>query len=173
MHQGEELVAAPVESGAATRPSAESDENVDVLRTACWHCGAPYLNVRNDSCPHCHQPQEPPALIIPFPVGSVVLPASPTSVELGRAGEYGQLFAHHPNVSRRHATVTVDAAGEAWITPIPEAPNGTFVNDQEIIERTRIQQGDRIRFATDQGPHPGPVSSQIRQPRCTAGHLIE
>lgn len=103
-------------------------------------------------------------MIIPFPAGSVVLLAPAATAELGRAGEYGNLFAHHPNVSRHHARVTVDEAGQAWIAPVPAAPNGTFVNDREIFNRTRIQPGDRIRLATDQGPHPGPVSEGIRQP---------
>ena len=60
-------------------------------------------------------------------------------------------------MSRRHATASVDAQGDAWITPNPTAPNGTFVNGTEIRQRTQVQPGDRIRFATDQEPHPGPV----------------
>lgn len=158
-HQGEELVPVPEPTGAGTA-GPEHDER----GTVCWACQTPATDARNDTCTSCHQPLVPPALVIRFPTGSVVLPAGRSSAELGRAGEYGYLFARYPNVSRRHATVTVDEDGNAWLTPFPEAPNGTFVNGREIHERTRIGNGDQIRFATDRGPNPGPVSESISQP---------
>lgn len=67
-------------------------------------------------------------------------------------------------MSRRHATVSVDARGDAWITPFLEAPNGTFVNGREIDQRSPIRPGDTIRFATDRSPAPGPETESIRQP---------
>lgn len=136
----------------------------DALRTVCWRCGTQSAHAANDTCARCHESLVPPALVIDFPAGSVVLRDRLTSVVLGRAGRHGPVFASHPNVSRRHATVGVDEAGDAWITPIPEAPNGTFVNDQEIFARTVIGSRDHVRFATDREPLPGPVSERIRQP---------
>jgi pSer/pThr/pTyr-binding forkhead associated (FHA) protein len=107
----------------------------------------------------------PPALVIGFPDGRVVLRARQASAHLGRAGAYGHLFGRYPNVSRQHATVIVDGDGDVWIEPNPTAPNGTFVNDTEILTRTQVHPGDQIRFAADHGPHLGPVSTQIRQPQ--------
>lgn len=156
-HPGVELVPVPVRAGAAAPTSEER-------RAVCWACGTTATDARNDSCAACHRSLVPPALVITFPAGSVVLPAPRTSAELGRAGEYGHLFARHPNVSRRHATVSVDDEGRAWLTPFPEAPNGTFVNDREIHERTPVRAGDQIRFATDQGPNAGPTTESISQP---------
>lgn len=156
-HPGVELIPAP----ASAEPAAPEPEKP---RPACWSCGTRATHARNDTCASCHQSLVPPALVIKFPAGSVVLPARRTSAELGRAGEHGHVFARYPNVSRRHATVSVDEEGNAWLTPFPEAPNGTFVNGREIHERTRVQKGDQIRFATDQGPHVGPISELISQP---------
>ncbi|WP_157745749.1 FHA domain-containing protein [Micromonospora purpureochromogenes] len=152
-----------------TEPVAASEAEPETVAGAapapeCWSCGARATDSRNDRCTVCHQSLVPPALVISFPSGSVVLPARPSSTELGRAGEHGHMFARYPNVSRRHATVSVDEEETAWITPFPEAPNGTFVNGTEIHDRTRVRPGDQIRFATDQEPHVGPVSESIRQP---------
>lgn len=156
-HPGVELVPAPVRAGTAAPDATER-------RAVCWSCGTPATDARNDTCARCHQPLVPPALVIRFPAGSVVLPARGTSAELGRAGEHGHVFARYPNVSRRHATVGVDEDGNAWLTPFPEAPNGTFVNGVEIYERTAMRNGDQIRFATDRGPNVGPISESITQP---------
>jgi hypothetical protein len=139
----------------------DADRAEDAPRTDCWQCGHHQTDARNDICEQCKESLEPPVLLIDFPEGAVVLRERGTSAELGRAGEYGRLFAAYPNVSRRHASVSVDAAGDAWLTPYPEAPNGTFVNEVEIMEKRRLQPGDRIRFATDGEP---PVSGPVRQP---------
>lgn len=158
---GEELGPDPADTTG--RPAGAEPAHED-LPTTCWRCGAASAHAANETCAICHQPLVPPDLVIDFPAGSVVLRSRSTSVVLGRAGEYGQLFADHPNVSRRHATVGVDEASDPWIAPFPEAPNGTFVNGSEILCRTAIHPGDRIRFATDRAPHPGPASQPIRQP---------
>jgi hypothetical protein len=164
-HRGVELIPAPAatdpEPSAAPRPAPGPATEP---ATECWSCRARATDSRSDRCTACHHSLIPPALVIRFPSGSVVLPARRSSAELGRAGEHGHVFARYPNVSRRHATVNVDEDGNAWITPFPEAPNGTFVNGTEIRERTRVGTGDQIRFATDQEPHVGPVSESISQP---------
>jgi hypothetical protein len=156
-HPGVELVPPPVAAAPAAAEAAKAAE-------VCWSCGTRATEARNDTCTTCHQSLVPPALVIKFSTGTVVLPVRRTSAELGRAGEHSHVFDRYPNVSGRHALVSVDEDGNAWLTPFPEAPNGTFVNGREIHERTRVQHGDQIRFATDQGPHVGPISESITQP---------
>ncbi|MEU8314166.1 MULTISPECIES: FHA domain-containing protein [unclassified Micromonospora] len=163
-HPGEELVPAPAATDPVPAEAAPDTPTGAAPAPACWSCGARATDFRNDRCTVCHQSLVPPALVISFPSGSVVVPARRSSVELGRAGEHGHVFAGYPNVSRRHATVSVDEEGTAWITPFPEAPNGTFINGTEIHDRTRVRPGDQIRFATDREPHVGPISESIRQP---------
>lgn len=161
-HQGEELV-----PGTASAARAAPDEPADVAgqpRPVCWNCRARSPNAHSATCATCHESLVPPVLVVRFPRGAVIVQAAGESAELGRAGEYGHVFARHPNVSRWHATVSVDGQGDAWLTPNPNAPNGTFVNDVEIADRTRIGPGDRIRLATDRPPHPGPTSEPVRQP---------
>ncbi|GHJ48959.1 hypothetical protein Cs7R123_63010 [Catellatospora sp. TT07R-123] len=162
-HSGEELVAVP----AAAKEAGGDPEPADPARqrTACWSCGAQAVDATNRTCAACHEPLVPPALAIDFPGGRVEVRQRGTSAELGRGGTYGHVFARHRNVSRWHATVSVDEHGTAWLTPNPGAPNGTFVNGCEIFVRTPITPDDRIRFATDQGPDPGPVSASIRLPQ--------
>jgi len=161
-HPDEELGPAPVPPvpPVPVPPTAPPNE---ALRSVCWRCGTERQG-GNETCASCHESLVPPTLVIYFPAGPVILRERSMSAELGRAGRHGQVFAGHPNVSRRHATVGVDAAGDAWIAPIAEAPNGTFVNDEEIFSRSTIGPRDRIRFATDRGHYPGPVSERIRQP---------
>src|SRR4051794_8455079 len=171
VHPAEDLPAVRVDTAPKNQAADQSerprgDERVgdraeDTRPTQCWSCGHRQTDVRNDICEQCKESLMPPLLVIAFPEGKVVLRDRDTSVDLGRAGEYGRLFAAHPNVSRRHANVSVDADGDAWITPYPQAPNGTFVNDVEITEKQRVQPDARIRFATDREP---PVSAPIRQP---------
>jgi hypothetical protein len=162
LHPSEVLTPMPAEAEVASESEARDDRAEEIPRTTCWKCGHRQADTRNDICEECKESLIPPVLVIDFPEGAVVLRDRGAAAELGRAGDHGRLFAAYPNVSRRHALVSVDAAGAASITPYPEAPNGTFVNDVEIKEKRRLQPGDRIRFATDGEP---PVSSPIRQPR--------
>lgn len=157
-HPSTELTEVPESTGQAAEPDP------DERHSTCWSCGAWSTHADNDTCPECHESLVRPALVIDFPTGSVVLRDHSSSAVLGRAGDHGRIFAGYPNVSGRHALISVDEAGEAWLTPFPEAPNGTFVNDEEIQVRTAITPSDRVRFGTDQQPRPGPVSERIRQP---------
>jgi hypothetical protein len=162
LHPSEELVPLPAGPGDASRDTADDP---DRPRTVCWTCGTPSTDVTNATCSRCHESLVPPALAIDFPDGPVVVRTRGTSVEIGRAGTYGHVFARYPNVSRWHATISVDGQGDAWLTPNPAAPNGTFVNGSEIFDRTAVRPGDQIRFATDQGPNIGPGTERIRQPQ--------
>lgn len=165
-HPGAELVPPPPPTTAGGgEPQDSDDSEPDRPRTVCWKCGTRAVDATNDTCAKCHESLVPPALVIEFPDGPVVLTAPGMSADLGRAGTHGHVFARYPNVSRWHATVNVDGQGDAWITPNPAAPNGTFVNGQEVVHRTPLTPDDQLRFAAAEGPRLGPVSDRIRQPR--------
>ncbi|WP_344087974.1 FHA domain-containing protein [Luedemannella helvata] len=161
MHHGEALVPRPVETSAPP-PAAEDAARP---RKVCWNCGTTSPNETSRDCADCMESLIPPTLVIAFPAGRVVVSACGQSVDLGRAGQFSRVFDRYPNVSRWHATVSVDADGDAWLAPNPAAPNGTFLNDKEIMDRTPLRPGDRIRFATCEGPNIGPTSEPVRQPR--------
>lgn len=166
-HRGEELVSRP-DDWAEPAPddlSSKVDDEDNRPRSVCWSCGLRSPNAGNPDCLGCHESLVPPALVVEFPDGMVVVPRRGESVEVGRAGALSHIFERYPNVSRRHATIAVDEQGDAWLTPNPAAPNGSFVNGEEVTRQTRIGPGDQIRFATDREPSPGPRSRRIRQPR--------
>jgi hypothetical protein len=162
-HPGEELVPAPA-VGADDWPDPVAADPA-AQRQTCWKCGTRAENLTNDACAQCHESLVPPWLLIRFPRGLVLLRKCGTSAELGRAGMFSGVFGTYPNVSRQHATVSVDQAGDAWITPNPAAPNGTFVNNVEILQRTQLHPGDQLRLAGNQPPNFGPESEEIRQPQ--------
>lgn len=56
------------------------------------------------------------------------------------------LVLNDPFVSRRHALVTVDAAGEVTIQDL-NSTSGTFVNDERISGPRVLRSGDLVRFA--------------------------
>ena len=93
-------------------------------------------------------------LRIAFPTGNVEVPAG-TSLVLGRDPAQSLVaaaFARFDNVSRRHATVTVDDLGRAAIRD-EHSTNGTYVNDDRVLPGTevRLVDGDRVRLGADVG----------------------
>ena len=89
---------------------------------------------------------------VTFPTGNVDIPAG-TSVLLGRdpaESLVAAAFAGFDNVSRRHATVTVDDSGHATIRD-EGSTNGTYVNDDRVLPGidVRLVDGDTIRLAAD------------------------
>lgn len=68
----------------------------------------------------------------------------PTS--LGRSGENTHQF-HDATVSRRHAVLSYDSDGVAWLTDMGSS-NGTFVDGKKLTPNTptRIEQGSRIQL---------------------------
>ena len=91
-------------------------------------------------------------LRITFPAGNVEVPAG-TSVLLGRDPAESLLaaaFDQCENVSRRHASITVDDAGHATIRD-EHSTNGTFVNNDRLLPGTdvRLVDGDTVRLAAD------------------------
>ncbi len=136
---------------------------------ACPHCGARVPDRSDLWCLECRAPLpgtgqrriSPVVLRIAFPTGNVEIPAC-TSLLLGRDPAQSLVaaaFAHFDNVSRRHATVTVDDSGRATIRD-EGSTNGTFVNDDRAIPGTevRLVDGDRLRFGAD-------VTGEVYLPR--------
>jgi pSer/pThr/pTyr-binding forkhead associated (FHA) protein len=100
-------------------------------------------------------------LRIAFPTGNVEIPAG-TSLLLGRDPQESLVaaaFSGFENVSRRHATVTVDDSGHATITD-EGSTNGTFVNGDRIQPGSaiRLADGDLVRLAAD-------VTGEVLLPR--------
>ena len=97
-------------------------------------------------------PISPAVLRLAFPTGNVEVPAG-TSLLLGRdpaESLVAAAFAQFDNVSRRHATVTVDDAGRATIRD-EHSTNGTFVNGDRVLPGTtvRLADGDTVRLGAD------------------------
>ena len=91
-------------------------------------------------------------LRLAFPTGNVEVPAG-TSLLLGRdpaESLVAAAFSQFENVSRRHATVTMDDAGHATIRD-ENSTNGTFVNGDRVLpgNTVRLADGDRVRLAAD------------------------
>ncbi len=135
-----------VRSAAASGPAA-----------TCPHCGATLPEPAARACPECRRALRHPASVtslvvlrLTFPTGNVDVPAG-TSVVLGRAPEESLVaaaFDRHDDVSRRHATVTVDDAGRATVRD-ERSMNGTFVNGDRVLpgSTVTISDGDSLRLA--------------------------
>ncbi|MFM9588836.1 FHA domain-containing protein [Streptomyces scabiei] len=71
---------------------------------------------------------------------------------LGREADEvaSRLLEPYGNLSRRHASVRVDADGRAWIRD-EGSMNGTYVEERRIVsgQWVSLRVGDRIRFAAD------------------------
>ncbi len=103
----------------------------------------------------------PAVLRLAFPTGNVEVPAG-TSLLLGRdpaESLVAAAFAGYENVSRRHATVTMDDDGHASIRD-ENSTNGTFVNGDRVLPgiNVRLADGDVVRLAAD-------VSADVLLPR--------
>ena len=136
---------------------------------ACPNCGARIPDPGDLWCLECRAPLpgtgqrriSPVVLRIAFPTGNVEVPAG-TSLLLGRDPAQSLVaaaFAHFDNVSRRHATVTVDDSGRAAIRD-EGSTNGTFINDDRALPGTevRLVDGDRARLGAD-------VTGEVYLPR--------
>jgi DNA-directed RNA polymerase subunit RPC12/RpoP len=126
---------------------------------ACPNCGTPAADPADLVCAQCRQPlQQSPGQISPvvlrlaFPTGNVDVPAG-TSLLLGRDPQESLVaaaFARFENVSRRHATISVDDFGHASVRD-ENSTNGTWVNDDRVLPGVdvRLADGDNLRLAAD------------------------
>jgi pSer/pThr/pTyr-binding forkhead associated (FHA) protein len=133
----------------------------------CFTCGAnlPRVAIVDDDQPapttimqEYLRREDRPATIsasvlrLSFPTGNVEVPAG-TSLLLGRdpaESLVAAAFSRYENVSRRHATVTMDDAGHASIRD-EHSTNGTFVNGDRVLPgvAVRLADGDVVRLAAD------------------------
>jgi len=139
----------------------------DGAARACPNCGIPAADPADLVCAHCRQPLpqtqaniSPVVLRLTFPTGNVDVPAG-TSLLLGRDPQESLVaaaFARFENVSRRHATVSVDDAGHATVRD-EGSTNGTWVNDDRVLPGVdvRLADGDNLRLAAD-------VTAQVSLP---------
>ena len=141
----------------------------------CFTCGAnlPRSAERDDDYPAPttimqeylkpseHTSISPAVLRLSFPTGNVEVPAG-TTLLLGRdpaESLVAAAFASYENVSRRHATITMDDGGHASIRD-ENSTNGTFVNGDRVLPgiAVRLADGDVVRLAAD-------VSADVMLPR--------
>jgi pSer/pThr/pTyr-binding forkhead associated (FHA) protein len=157
-----------------TCPNCAAEVKPDDL--ICFTCGAnlPRSRPTDDDIPapttvmqEYLRPAERPGSISPvvlrlaFPTGNVEVPAG-TSLLLGRdpaESLVAAAFAGYENVSRRHATVTMDDDGRASIRD-ENSTNGTFVNGDRVLPgvSVRLADGDLVRLGAD-------VSAEVVLPR--------
>jgi pSer/pThr/pTyr-binding forkhead associated (FHA) protein len=158
---------------AVTCPTCAAEVKQDDI--ICFTCGANLPRSRPDEDPpspatvmqeflrrdDATGPISPAVLRLAFPTGNVEVPAG-TSLLLGRDPAHSLVaaaFAEFDNVSRRHATVTVDDAGHATIRD-EHSTNGTFVNGDRVLPGTtvRLVDGDTVRLGAD-------VTAEVMLPR--------
>ncbi len=157
-----------------TCPNCTTEVKPDDL--ICFTCGAnlPRTRARDDDAPPAStvmqeylRPQDrastisPTVLRLSFPTGNVEVPAG-TTLLLGRdpaESLVAAAFAEYENVSRRHATVTVDDGGHASVRD-ENSTNGTFVNGDRVLPgvAVRLVDGDILRLAAD-------VTAEVMLPR--------
>lgn len=65
-----------------------------------------------------------------------------SSLSLGR----GSVNPEDPRISRQHAKIFI-REDQAWIEDVGSA-NGTFVNDQRVVQPTPVQHGDRLKLGS-------------------------
>jgi hypothetical protein len=125
----------------------------------CPNCGTGVADAADLVCAHCREPLpkgqgkiSPVVLRLTFPTGNVDVPAG-TSLLLGRDPQESLVaaaFARYENISRRHATVSVDDAGHATVRD-EHSTNGTWVNGDRVLPGVdvRLADGDSLRLAAD------------------------
>ncbi|MBN1657677.1 MAG: FHA domain-containing protein, partial [Anaerolineae bacterium] len=66
---------------------------------------------------------------------------STTNVGRGRSN---QIVLDHPTISRHHAWIKID--GDSYLIFDVGSSNGTFVNDEKVLEPRKLHNGDQVRF---------------------------
>jgi two-component system, cell cycle response regulator len=81
-------------------------------------------------------------------IPGTMLRLAQSASSIGRSAE-NTFQLHDATVSRRHAVITIDAAGKAWIMDLGST-NGTFVDGERVPLQTpvRIKDGSRIQLGS-------------------------
>lgn len=113
----------------------------------CRHCGAAVPNWDNVQCLNCMRPLAAPALLLRFNHGGTLELVQGQEMVLGRTPDSpaAEILQNYRYVSRVHATVGVDEAGQAWIRD-EDSTNDTLVNDEELVprEKSPLRDGDLV-----------------------------
>jgi hypothetical protein len=131
-------------------PGPNVDESTAFM---CPHCETVITDPHATVCAQCLRPlRPPPVLRLAFPAGDVKIPVGQRLV-LGRdAGQspVAGTFTQYDNVSRRHATVSLDPAGQPRVRD-EGSTNGTYVNGERIPPGVDVplREGDSLRLAAD------------------------
>jgi pSer/pThr/pTyr-binding forkhead associated (FHA) protein len=150
----------------ATRTCPDCATEVGAADLICFTCGANLPRITSADDPplpitiaqnavrvdNAGRRNSSAVLRITFPAGNVEVPAG-TSVLLGRdpaESLVAAAFERCENVSRRHASITMDDSGHATIRD-EHSTNGTFVNDDRLLpgSEVRLVDGDTVRLAAD------------------------
>ena len=117
----------------------------------CWNCGAKEAP-RDRRCTVCGSPRAHVVLLCADPCLEL-RHAAGRPLNLGRSSSWAPgtatAFADRKMVSKRHASVTVEPDGSAWVEEPPEGSrNHTFVNEDELKPgvRTPLRDGDLLRL---------------------------
>jgi pSer/pThr/pTyr-binding forkhead associated (FHA) protein len=121
----------------------------------CPHCENVLANPAAAQCNVCLKPLRStgaPTLKLDFPTGELKISVGQHLI-LGRdAGQSpaASTFTQYDNVSRKHATVWLDAGGVAKVRD-ERSTNGTFVNGERLSPGVEafLQDGDQLRLAAD------------------------
>jgi hypothetical protein len=149
--------AQPQEAGGSLAAPAEPAEPAEPALPACPHCGAEVPDPDNLVCVSClrplsKRPSRQARLRLRLPAGErVLLPGD--DLVLGRDPAVSPIaagIADYDNVSRRHATIGLDADGRAWVRD-EDSTNGTWRNGTPVPPGTRIPltDGDVVQLAAD------------------------
>src|ERR1051326_9176629 len=93
------------------------------------------------------------------------------SCSIGRSVS-NQVAVTDERVSRRHALIQVQGDNEYWLVDFGSR-NGTYLNDQRIIQPTRLRHGDRIKVGHAEFAFHQPQSAQGALPKRSEEHTSE
>ncbi|MER6139473.1 FHA domain-containing protein [Streptomyces sparsogenes] len=110
------------------------------------------MTPRDARCPSCDSTRTHVLLICGDPCLELRHGPGPP-LTLGRHPDWAPrtaaFFADRPKISRRHASITVEPDGTAWVEEPPAGShNGTFLNSARLAPgiRTPLRDGDQLRL---------------------------
>lgn len=173
--EGQAPEEAPAERGPGHEPEPRAGSPVS---EPCWSCGAA-MTPRDARCPSCDSTRTHVLLICGDPCLELRHGPGPP-LTLGRHPDWAPrtaaFFADRPKISRRHASITVEPDGTAWVEEPPAGShNGTFLNSARLAPgiRTPLRDGDQLRLGLrvsiavrlyGPGPATGPATAAAPGP---------
>ncbi|MFI2210541.1 FHA domain-containing protein [Streptomyces sp. NPDC020141] len=140
----------PPEAGPPPAPAPGAEAPAEGA-ASCWSCREP-VPAGEPLCPSCGSGRAHVVLVCAEPALELARgPGRP--LNLGRDPDWAPCtaaaFSGLPKLSRRHATVTVEPDGGAWVEEaVPGSRNHTFVNGAQVVPgvRTPLRDGDELRL---------------------------